>query len=73
MFYIMFEATLVPTLLIITRWGNQMERLNAGIYFLFYTLAGSLPLLVALLVLYADVGTLSLMSLQYVPGFQASN
>nr|AHM27600.1 NADH dehydrogenase subunit 4 [Catostomus insignis] len=65
MFYIMFEATLIPTLIIITRWGNQTERLNAGTYFLFYTLAGSLPLLVALLLLQQSTGTLSMMILQY--------
>nr|YP_009306186.1 NADH dehydrogenase subunit 4 [Osphronemus goramy]AOP04444.1 NADH dehydrogenase subunit 4 [Osphronemus goramy] len=65
MFYIMFEATLIPTLIIITRWGNQTERLNAGTYFLFYTLAGSLPLLVALLLLQNSTGTLSLITLQY--------
>nr|QFO90764.1 NADH dehydrogenase subunit 4 [Liparis tessellatus] len=65
MFYIMFEATLIPTLIIITRWGNQTERLNAGTYFLFYTLAGSLPLLVALLLLQNDTGTLSLLTLPY--------
>nr|WNH18795.1 NADH dehydrogenase subunit 4 [Cryptacanthodes maculatus] len=65
MFYIMFEATLIPTLIIITRWGNQTERLSAGIYFLFYTLAGSLPLLVALLLLQNSAGTLSLLTLQY--------
>nr|QXI83521.1 NADH dehydrogenase subunit 4 [Salanx chinensis] len=65
MFYVMFEATLVPTLIIITRWGNQAERLNAGTYFLFYTLAGSLPLLVALLLLQNDTGTLSLVTLPY--------
>nr|YP_010555937.1 NADH dehydrogenase subunit 4 [Tylototriton broadoridgus]UYR95182.1 NADH dehydrogenase subunit 4 [Tylototriton broadoridgus] len=60
MFYIAFEATLIPTLVIITRWGNQAERLNAGTYFLFYTLAGSLPLLVALLTLQTTMGSLSL-------------
>nr|YP_010968157.1 NADH dehydrogenase subunit 4 [Syngnathus watermeyeri]WNN64199.1 NADH dehydrogenase subunit 4 [Syngnathus watermeyeri]WPR14726.1 NADH dehydrogenase subunit 4 [Syngnathus watermeyeri] len=65
LFYIMFEATLIPTLLIITRWGNQAERLNAGIYFLFYTLAGSLPLLIALLLLQNNIGTLSLLTMQY--------
>nr|QBY36386.1 NADH dehydrogenase subunit 4 [Sander vitreus] len=65
MFYVMFEATLIPTLVIITRWGNQMERLNAGVYFLFYTLAGSLPLLVALLLLQNSTGTLSLLTLQF--------
>nr|YP_009311940.1 NADH dehydrogenase subunit 4 [Pangio cf. anguillaris CBM ZF 11605]BAV71194.1 NADH dehydrogenase subunit 4 [Pangio cf. anguillaris CBM ZF 11605] len=65
MFYVMFEATLIPTLIIITRWGNQTERLNAGTYFLFYTLAGSLPLLVALLLLQQSTGTLSMLVLQY--------
>nr|BAM75079.1 NADH dehydrogenase subunit 4 [Lampanyctus crocodilus] len=65
MFYVMFEATLIPTLILITRWGNQAERLNAGTYFLFYTLAGSLPLLVALLLLQNETGTLSLLALQY--------
>nr|BAK42442.1 NADH dehydrogenase subunit 4 [Liobagrus reinii] len=65
MFYVMFEATLIPTLIIITRWGNQAERLNAGTYFLFYTLVGSLPLLVALLLLYQNMGTLSMLIIQY--------
>nr|AZZ06877.1 NADH dehydrogenase subunit 4 [Podarcis siculus]QFR52725.1 NADH dehydrogenase subunit 4 [Podarcis siculus]QFR52751.1 NADH dehydrogenase subunit 4 [Podarcis siculus]QFR52764.1 NADH dehydrogenase subunit 4 [Podarcis siculus] len=49
LFYILFETTLIPTLIIITRWGNQAERLSAGLYFLFYTLTSSLPLLIALL------------------------
>lgn len=61
----MFEATLIPTLIIITRWGNQAERLNAGTYFLFYTLAGSLPLLIALLSLQTWTGTMSLLTLPF--------
>nr|YP_009387887.1 NADH dehydrogenase subunit 4 [Squatina squatina]ART32806.1 NADH dehydrogenase subunit 4 [Squatina squatina]UFQ24644.1 NADH dehydrogenase subunit 4 [Squatina squatina]UFQ24657.1 NADH dehydrogenase subunit 4 [Squatina squatina]UFQ24670.1 NADH dehydrogenase subunit 4 [Squatina squatina]UFQ24683.1 NADH dehydrogenase subunit 4 [Squatina squatina] len=65
MFYIMFESTLIPTLIIITRWGNQTERLNAGTYFLFYTLIGSLPLLIALLLLQNDMGSLSMIIMQY--------
>nr|YP_010947198.1 NADH dehydrogenase subunit 4 [Elephantulus brachyrhynchus]WGO62138.1 NADH dehydrogenase subunit 4 [Elephantulus brachyrhynchus] len=65
LFYIMFEATLIPTLIIITRWGNQTERLNAGTYFLFYTLLGSLPLLVALISLQKTLGSLNIMILQY--------
>nr|YP_007625207.1 NADH dehydrogenase subunit 4 [Pseudohynobius puxiongensis]ACK38324.1 NADH dehydrogenase subunit 4 [Pseudohynobius puxiongensis] len=64
LFYITFEATLIPTLIIITRWGNQAERLNAGTYFLFYTLAGSLPLLVALLILQNTSGSLSFFLLE---------
>nr|AJQ17879.1 NADH dehydrogenase subunit 4 [Systomus sarana] len=73
MFYIMFEATLIPTLIIITRWGNQTERLNAGTYFLFYTLAGSLPLLVALLLLQHSTGTLSMLVLQYSQPLQLNS
>nr|YP_005088604.1 NADH dehydrogenase subunit 4 [Tenualosa toli]BAL43813.1 NADH dehydrogenase subunit 4 [Tenualosa toli] len=65
MFYVMFEATLIPTLILITRWGNQAERLNAGIYFLFYTLAGSLPLLIALLILQNSLGSLSMITLNF--------
>lgn len=64
-FYILFEATLIPTLIIITRWGNQTERLNAGLYFLFYTLVGSLPLLVALVWIQDNLGTLNLLIIQY--------
>nr|YP_009671876.1 NADH dehydrogenase subunit 4 [Poroderma pantherinum]QCX31723.1 NADH dehydrogenase subunit 4 [Poroderma pantherinum] len=65
LFYIMFEATLIPTLIIITRWGNQTERLNAGTYFLFYTLIGSLPLLIALLFMQNDLNTLSMFIIQH--------
>nr|YP_007375145.1 NADH dehydrogenase subunit 4 [Geotrypetes seraphini]AAX58657.1 NADH dehydrogenase subunit 4 [Geotrypetes seraphini] len=66
LFYIMFESTLIPTLIIITRWGNQTERLNAGIYFLFYTLMGSLPLLIALLTLQAESGSLMMTSMPFM-------
>nr|YP_010408193.1 NADH dehydrogenase subunit 4 [Brachylagus idahoensis]URF22703.1 NADH dehydrogenase subunit 4 [Brachylagus idahoensis] len=64
LFYILFEATLIPTLIIITRWGNQTERLNAGTYFLFYTLMGSLPLLVALIYLQNSMGSLNFLLIQ---------
>nr|WPV77685.1 NADH dehydrogenase subunit 4 [Vernaya sp. 1 SZ-2023] len=63
MFYILFEATLIPTLIIITRWGNQTERLNAGLYFLFYTLIGSIPLLIALISIQTTMGTLNFLML----------
>nr|BAI77335.1 NADH dehydrogenase subunit 4 [Acentrophryne dolichonema] len=65
MFYVMFEATLIPTLVLITRWGNQTQRLNAGTYLLLFTLVGSLPLLVALLILRNNTETLSMLILPY--------
>lgn len=64
-FYILFEATLIPTLIIITRWGSQAERLNAGVYFLFYTLVGSLPLLIALVYTQTTTGSLNLLLIHY--------
>nr|YP_001936653.1 NADH dehydrogenase subunit 4 [Uroctonus mordax]ACA62677.1 NADH dehydrogenase subunit 4 [Uroctonus mordax] len=47
LFYISFETVIIPTLLLIIGWGSQPERLQAGIYLLFYTLGASLPLLIA--------------------------
>nr|YP_842408.1 NADH dehydrogenase subunit 4 [Pteroglossus azara flavirostris]ABG37755.1 NADH dehydrogenase subunit 4 [Pteroglossus azara flavirostris] len=64
LFYISFEATLIPTLILITRWGNQPERLSAGTYLLLYTLISSLPLLIAILYLHTQIGTLSLLTLK---------
>nr|QOD97952.1 NADH dehydrogenase subunit 4 [Bucorvus abyssinicus] len=64
LFYISFEATLIPTLILITRWGNQPERLSAGIYLLFYTLMSSLPLLIAILFLHTQTGSLHLTMLK---------
>nr|YP_010709401.1 NADH dehydrogenase subunit 4 [Pseudanthias pascalus]WCR63074.1 NADH dehydrogenase subunit 4 [Pseudanthias pascalus] len=72
-FYVLFEATLIPTLFIITRWGYQEERLNAGLYLLFYTLAGSLPLLVGLMQLELELGTLSMVIMQYIKMPQLSD
>uniref|UniRef100_UPI00315DC49D NADH dehydrogenase subunit 4 n=1 Tax=Akodon affinis TaxID=230186 RepID=UPI00315DC49D len=60
LFYILFESTLIPTLIIIARWGNQTERLNAGLYFLFYTLIGSIPLLIALTWIQNSMGSLNI-------------
>lgn len=58
-FYICFERSLIPTLILILGWGYQPERLQAGVYILFYTLFGSLPLLISLLSLYSVSGTLT--------------
>lgn len=60
LFYIAFETALIPTLFLITRWGNQKERLNAGTYLIFYTLAGSIPLLISIILLAETTGTLSI-------------
>nr|QOJ44859.1 NADH dehydrogenase subunit 4 [Allobates chalcopis] len=66
LFFIMFEATMIPTLILITRWGAQKERMMAGTYLLFYTLSGSMALLTALLFFHENIGTLSFMLLKEV-------
>nr|WNH21253.1 NADH dehydrogenase subunit 4 [Bryaninops yongei] len=69
MFYIMFESTLLPTVFLISRWGNLWERLKAGNYLLFYTLLGSLPLLIGLIWLNDLRGTTSLAIISFSPMF----
>nr|QNE85485.1 NADH dehydrogenase subunit 4 [Haematobosca stimulans] len=52
MFYLFFESSLIPTLFLILGWGYQPERLQAGVYLLFYTLLVSLPMLIGIFYLY---------------------
>nr|YP_010952415.1 NADH dehydrogenase subunit 4 [Pseudabris hingstoni]WMQ52509.1 NADH dehydrogenase subunit 4 [Pseudabris hingstoni] len=53
MFYIFFEVSLLPTLMLIVGWGYQPERLQAGIYMLFYTVLGSLPMMIVIFYYYS--------------------
>jgi NADH-quinone oxidoreductase subunit M len=55
LFYVFWEAMLVPMYLLIGVWGGP-NRLYAAIKFFLYTLAGSVLLLVAILVLYFQGG-----------------
>nr|YP_009350489.1 NADH dehydrogenase subunit 4 [Orientotermes emersoni]AQP27187.1 NADH dehydrogenase subunit 4 [Orientotermes emersoni] len=57
-FYVFFESSLIPTLFLILGWGYQPERVQAGIYLLFYTLLASLPLLVGILFIYSSLNSL---------------
>nr|UJG45184.1 NADH dehydrogenase subunit 4 [Scathophaga inquinata] len=59
MFYLFFESSLIPTLFLILGWGYQPERLQAGVYLLFYTLLVSLPMLVGIFYLYKITGTMN--------------
>nr|YP_010852868.1 NADH dehydrogenase subunit 4 [Tomicus yunnanensis]WGL40313.1 NADH dehydrogenase subunit 4 [Tomicus yunnanensis] len=47
-FYLFFEISLVPIFILILGWGNQPERISAGVYLLFYTLLVSLPVMIVL-------------------------
>jgi NADH-quinone oxidoreductase subunit M len=56
LFYVFWEAMLVPMYLIIGIWGGP-NRVYAAVKFILYTLAGSLLMLVAILALYFLNGT----------------
>nr|UEK24781.1 NADH dehydrogenase subunit 4 [Neoephemera projecta] len=58
MFYLFFEASLIPILFLIMGWGYQPERIQAGIYLLFYTLFASLPMLVGIFYIMNYYGSL---------------
>lgn len=50
-FYILFEASLIPTILLIILWGYQPERIQARMYLIIYTVTASLPLLIIVILL----------------------
>lgn len=56
LFYIFFEATLIPMYVIIGVWGGA-NRVYASFKFFLYTLAGSLLTLVAIIYLYSKTGS----------------
>lgn len=58
-FYLFFEGRLIPTLFLILGWGYQPERLQAGLYLLFYTLLVSLPIIIGLFYLYIEIGSIN--------------
>ena len=47
-FYVVFELSLIPIFLIILGWGYQRERLKASKALVFYTISGSIPLILIL-------------------------
>lgn len=53
-FYIAFEASLIPTIILIILWGYQPERLQARLYLIIYTITASLPLLIIILKIYSN-------------------
>nr|ATU74747.1 NADH dehydrogenase subunit 4 [Coptotettix longjiangensis] len=57
-FYLFFEFSLIPTLMLILGWGYQPERISASMYLIFYTVLASLPLLSCILWMESTLGGL---------------
>ncbi|MDP7185241.1 MAG: NADH-quinone oxidoreductase subunit M [Paracoccaceae bacterium] len=62
LFYLFFEAGLIPMFLIIGIWGGA-NRIYASFKFFLYTLLGSVLMLVAMIAMYADAGTTDIVAL----------
>ena len=56
LFYLFFEAGLIPMFLIIGIWGGK-DRIYAAFKFFLYTFLGSVLMLVAIVAMYIDAGT----------------
>ncbi|WP_298199967.1 NADH-quinone oxidoreductase subunit M [Novosphingobium sp.] len=72
LFYIMFEAGLIPMYLIIGIWGGQ-DRIYASYKFFLYTLLGSVLMLIAMLWMAHEAGTTdipTLMAYDFAPAAQ---
>lgn len=59
LFYIFWEATLIPLFIVIGIWGGE-RRVYAAVKFFLYTLVGSLLMLIALIYLYNESGSFSI-------------
>lgn len=57
LFYIFFEAVLIPMFLVVGIWGGSITRIRAAFLLFLYTLAGSLFMLLAIMVIYYNVGS----------------
>nr|QNP09988.1 NADH dehydrogenase subunit 4 [Ochthebius sp. IBE<ESP> AN292] len=57
-FYLFFEFSLIPTLILIIGWGYQPERIQAGVYLLFYTMFASLPMMISIFYYYQNFNSL---------------
>ena len=60
LFYIFFESVLIPMFLIIGIWGSRDRKIHAAYQFFVYTLLGSVIMLLGILYIYINVGSLNI-------------
>jgi NADH-quinone oxidoreductase subunit M len=66
LFYVFFEASLIPLYLIIGVWGGP-RRVYAAFKFFLFTLLGSLLFLISLIYLYLDSGSFAILEWHQLP------
>ncbi|WP_337232394.1 proton-conducting transporter membrane subunit, partial [Vibrio cholerae] len=56
----------IPTLILIVGWGYQPERIQAGVYLLFYTLFASLPLLIGIFYVFIELDNIIIYFIKFL-------
>lgn len=57
LFYVFFESILIPMFLIVGIWGSRRRKIRAAYLLFFYTLLGSVLMLVGIMSIYSQTGT----------------
>ena len=57
LFYVFFESVLPILFILIVVYGHGSDRVRSALYLFLYTLAGSLPMLLSILIIYSNVGS----------------
>jgi proton-translocating NADH-quinone oxidoreductase chain M len=66
LFYVFFEAILIPLFILIGFLGSRARKIRAAYLIFFYTLIGSLLMLLGIIYIYTQVGTLNIL---YISAF----
>lgn len=67
LFYILFEASLIPMFLLVIGWGSRQEKTRAAYYLFFYTFISSILMLFSIIKFYILVGSIN-MDIAYITG-----
>lgn len=64
-FYVFFEGVLIPMFLIVGVWGSRQRKIHAAYQFFFFTLLGSIIMLIGIILIYVEMGTTDLQILMH--------
>ena len=59
-FYVFFESVLIPMFIIIGVWGSRQRKIHAAYQLFFFTLFGSILMLIGIIVIYSQIGSTDL-------------
>lgn len=59
-FYVFFESVLIPMFIIIGVWGSRQRKIHAAYQLFFFTLLGSILMLMGIVVIYSQIGSTDL-------------